>query len=75
MPKIKCRAQINVPHSMKKGIYAPILEGCPGTTCQARATLILGLPEQMSQVAYLLMMENNQANLGVMVRQKFDLQV
>ena len=45
------------------------LDGCPGTTCQARMTLKLtltfGLPEQMSQihVAYLHMMEKDFANL------------
>ena len=38
------------------------LEGCQGITCQAQATLTLGLPEQMIQMAYLVM-ENNCANL------------
>ena len=40
------------------------LDGCPGTTCRARVTLTLGIPEQMFQTAHLLMMENNCANLN-----------
>ena len=39
------------------------LEGCPGTTCRARMTLTLGLPEHMFQIAHLFMMENSCANL------------
>ena len=38
-------------------------DGCPGTTCLAHMTLTFGLAEQMFQMAHLLMMENNHANL------------
>ena len=53
-------------------------DSCQGTTCQAHVTLTLGLPEQMFQMAHVLMMENNCTNLyenpskivGVMVQTK-----
>ena len=39
------------------------LDGCPRTTRWAHMTLILGLPEQMFQMANLVLMENNCVNL------------
>ena len=45
-----------------KEIARSKLEWCPGT-CQAHITLTLGLPEKMFQMAPLLKVENNCANL------------
>ena len=41
----------------------PKPDGCPGATCRARVTLTFGVAKQMFQMAHLLMMEYNCANL------------